>query len=129
MIYLLLTLSLAGNGILVWYIRTLIKNYLFDATTVDKFKEMLEQYANSLTAIYKLEELYGDETVKKAIVETKFVIEACEEFKGSFGQTREPQEETEEPSPRRAEPVIRLREGESVSQPASNYKRVVFDSN
>ena len=125
MIYLLFTLSLIANGVLVWYIRTLIKKYLFDVETIEKFKEMLGQYADSLSSLYRLEELYGDEHIKKAISQTKFVIEACEELKGSF---IEGQEETtegrDEPGPGN---VIKLSEGEKVSQSASSYKRIVIE--
>ncbi len=124
MIYFLLLLSLTANGILVWYIRTLIKRYLYDVEAIDKFSEMLGQYADSLTSIYKLEELYGDETLKKAIVQTKFVVEACKELNGGFGQPEQRDEEAEQDPEK---PYIKIKEGEKISQSAGSYRRIVFD--
>lgn len=130
MIYFLLLISLTANGILIWYIRKLIKNYIIDSEAVDKFSEMLGQYADSLSSIYKLEEVYGDETVKKAIAQTKFVIEACEEFKGGLGEDSQNQTETEEEPqrPRNEQAVIKLKEGERITQTASSYKRIIVDN-
>lgn len=129
MIYLSLFISLIGNIILIWYIRTLIKNYLFNALIVDKFKEMLENYSNSLQSIYKLEEIYGDETIKKAINETKFVIDACEEFKGSFGQidSEEGDFRAEDRESQEDQKTIKIKEGEKISQSASEYKRIIIE--
>lgn len=125
MVYLILILSLTVNGILVWYIRSLIKRYLFDVEVTDKFAEMLGQYADSLSSLYRLEELYGDENIKKAIFQTKFVIEACKEFKGSFAEQEETEIQEEKSEPGGDNAVIRLKEGEKVTQSASSYKRVV----
>lgn len=128
MIYLLLILSLTANGILVWYIKTLIKKYLFDVEAIDKFKDMLGQYRDSLSSLYRLEELYGDETIKKAIAQTNFVIDACEEFKGGFTGAADDTEETEETEAEEApKSVIKLREGEKITQDADKYKRIIVE--
>lgn len=135
MIYLLLTLSLAGNIVLIWYARKLLQKYAFDVELRQAFTRMISDYLESLKAIYKLEEFYGEETLKKAIAQTRFVQEACEEFQAYLqtdGQeTREEgyeEEDGEEGSEEdKKESVIKLREGESVSQDAANYKRVVRD--
>lgn len=128
MIYLLLLVSLTANGVLVWYIRTLIKKYLFDVETVDKFTEMLEQYATALNSLYKVEELYGDENIKKAINQTNFVIEACREFRGSFVESENTTREDSEETTSQEDRVIRLRDGEKITQDASSYKRVVIEN-
>lgn len=137
MIYLFLTLSLIINGMLVWYIRKILTKYWYDVEVRKSFTNMLNQYEQSLTAIYKLEEFYGEETLKKAITETKFVVEACQEFKEILekGTIEEAEEVEGEESTEKAGPeeqdkekeVIKLKEGESVSQDAANYKRVVRD--
>ena len=155
MSYLLLLLSLVLNGILVWYVRKMLGKLEYEVDVRVAFKEMLQEYAVSLEKLYKLEELYGEEIIKRAINETNFVIEACTEFKkaieigqaqdqetgqgadedqdGEAGQESPSEEEDglEEGSTRgqtssrqAKEGVIRLREGESVSQDASSYRRV-----
>jgi hypothetical protein len=139
MIYLFLVLSLVCNGVLVWYIRKVLTKYWYDIEARKSFTTMLLQYEEALTSIYKLEEFYGEETLKKAIQQTKFVVQACEEFKEILEKTtveetevekEDSQEEEQDPQQEedsKKEEIIRLKEGESISQEASSYKRVVRD--
>lgn len=138
MTYFLLALSLSANVTLVWYIRKLLSKYWSDVEVRERFTEMLGQYAESLSAIYKLEELYGEEILKKAINETRFVQEACEEYKkileteinekevaGIEGEEDESLEETNKNE--KGNSPIRLKEGEKISQDADKYKKVIPD--
>jgi Ulp1 family protease len=135
MSYVLLFLSLAFNAVLIWYVRKILTKYWYDVEARKSFVEMLNQYEEALTAIYKLEEFYGEETLKKAINQTKFVVQACEEFKqilekDNIEETENKKnsaEEDEEGNESKKEEVIRLKEGESVSQDASTYKRVTTE--
>ena len=134
MIYFFLVLSLGVNGVLVWYSRKLLQRYANDIEVREDFIRMISDYADSLQGIYKLEELYGEEILKKAITQTRFVQEACQEFK-TYLQTEEIQEEGdgeedgEEDSEEgdKKKDIIRLREGESVTQDAASYKKVIPD--
>ncbi len=136
-ITILLSVSVIGNILLVWYIRELLAKHWIDGAIVQKFTDMIGQYRESLEAIYRLEELYGEEVLKKAVYQTRFVQEACEEFeallktKGEEGFEEAFQEggeeDTEEGQEDRNEEVIRLKEGESISQDADKYKRVIPD--
>lgn len=136
MTYFLLALSLSANVTLVWYIRKLLSKYWSDVEVRERFTEMLGQYAESLSAIYKLEELYGEEILKKAINETRFVQEACEEYKkileteinekeapGIEDEEDESLEETNKNE--KSNSPIRLKEGEKISQDADKYKKVI----
>jgi hypothetical protein len=128
MSYVLLTLSVAFNCLLVWYILTLLGKLRRELEVRIAFKEMLSEYAKSLENIYKLEELYGEEIIKRAINETRFVIDACEEFKKALEVTEAEQADSESPEEEErpsTQGVIKLREGESVSQDAASYRRVV----
>lgn len=138
MIYALLALSLIANGVLVWYIRKLLSKYWSDIEVREKFTEMIGQYAESLESIYKLEEFYGEETIKKAIQQARFVQEACQEYKkileteinekeAAFteGDEEGEDQETSEESDKKA--PIRLKEGEKVTQNADQYKKVVAE--
>ena len=139
MIYFILSLlavaSITANIMLYWYIRKLLSKYWFDTVARQRFMQMIGQYAQSLESIYKLEEFYGEEIIKKAVVQTKFVIEACKEFREAIENEIIPQEEDsdaqEEDNNQESgieidaeEGVINLREGQKVSQDASNYRRV-----
>lgn len=134
MIYLLLAASLVTNGVLIWYIRKILTKYWYDVEARKSFSNMITQYEESLTAIYKLEEFYGEETLKKAITQTKFVVQACEEFKEILekGTVEEAEaeddaeeESTENTDQEKKEEVIRLKEGEKITQDAATYKRVI----
>ena len=137
MIYLLLLTSLITNGVLFWYIRKVLTKYWYDIEARKSFSTMLSEYEEALTAIYKLEEFYGEETLKKAIAQTKFVIQACEEFKeilqkGTVEAAEAEGEEYEEEDSQnqdeaqnKAKETIKIKEGESVTQDAASYKRVV----
>lgn len=130
MIYLLLAISLAGNGVLVWYVRKLLQKYWADMDVRERFIELLSQYAESLQSIYKLEEFYGEEIIKKAVTQTRFVQEACEEYKKILETELEEkegyqEEDGEQEAENKKDDTIKLKEGESVSQEASSYKRVV----
>lgn len=139
MIYLLTAASLVLNGVLVWYIRKILKSYWFDMQAREKFTEMLSQYGESLQSIYKLEEFYGEEILKKAIVQTQFVVEACNEFKesidneikgeaSSYSSEEDSEEGYEDEDSSKEKDVIVLREGEKVSQNASSYKKIILES-
>ena len=138
MIYLVLTCSLAANGLIVWYVRKLLGKLQGEVEVREAYKKMLGDYAESLQNMYKLEELYGEEIIKRAINETGFVIEATEEFKKSIEvDTTKGQEDEEDnvegddaaeiEQGETKESVIRLREGEKVSQDAATYRRVTSD--
>ena len=130
MIYLYLTLSLGVNGMLIWYVRKLLGRYWSDISLRNDFIDMLEQYTTSLEQLYKLEEYYGEESIKKAILQTRTIVEATKEFKEALSSENEDdgsdftEEEARSPKEER---VIRLREGESVSQDAASYKRVITE--
>lgn len=135
MIYLLLAISLAINITLIWYVRKVLTKLWYDLEARKSFTTMVMQYEEALTALYKLEEFYGEETLKKAIQQTRFVVQACEEFKKILEEStiesaenyEEDNEESEEipQESTKKEGVIQLKEGESVSQDAATYKRVV----
>ena len=134
MIYLFLIMSATVNVTLVWYIRKLLTKYWFDVEVREKFTEMLEEYVFSIESIYKLEEFYGEETLKKAIAQTKFVVQACKEFKEILEKETEESPEKESSEEQQEdqeseESVIRLKEGESISQDAASYKRIITERN
>jgi hypothetical protein len=135
MTYLLLVLSALLNGTLVWYVRKMLGKLRYEVEVREAFSQMLEDYSQSLQNLYKLEELYGEEIIKRAINETNFVIEACQEFKKAIEIGQDSQEDEEDDSEiggedsetstgTAKEGVIRLREGQSVSQDAASYRRV-----
>lgn len=79
----LFALSAAGNAILVWYIRRLIKNLNNGVKGIDDLQALLEEYTGLLEGMVQLDQYYGDDTINGAIKNTKLVIEACKFYKKS----------------------------------------------
>jgi hypothetical protein len=79
----LFVLSAAGNGLLVWYVRKLIKNLNNGVKGVDDLQELLEEYTGLLEGMLQLDQYYGDDTISGAVKNTKLVIEACKFYKKS----------------------------------------------
>ena len=139
MIYLFFIISFSGNVLLLWYIRKLLQKYWFDVEVRERFTKMLEQYGEALRSLHSLEELYGEEIIKKAIAQTDFVIEACKEFKESIdtqtqsqaieedGEDEEGTEEDNSVENNKKDGPIRIREGEKITQDADRYRRIVID--
>jgi hypothetical protein len=84
MIYLvsfLLVVSLVANGILVWYTRKLIAR-LWDSTNgIDDIQRLLNQYTTFLSAVYQMEEFYGDEVINRLIKDTKSLEKFLKDYK------------------------------------------------
>ena len=136
MIYLLVIISLSANVLLLWYVRKLLQKYWFDVEVRERFTKMLEQYGEALRSLHSLEELYGEEIIKKAIAQTDFVIEACKEFKESIDTQAQREDEEvyddyeqdgEDEESSKKEGPIRIREGEKISQDADKYRRIVIE--
>jgi hypothetical protein len=85
----LFALSAAGNVILVWYIRKLIKNLNAGVRGIDDLQQLLQEYTSLLEGMLQLNEYYGDDTVAGAVKNTKLVIEACKYYKKSVLETDE----------------------------------------
>ena len=79
----LFALSAAGNAVLVWYIRRLIRNLNNGVKGIDDLQGLLEEYTGLLEGMVQLDQYYGDDTINGAIKNTKLVIEACKYYKKS----------------------------------------------
>ena len=96
LVVLLLIISLAVNGILVWYSRKLVKNLWYGVNNVEELQKLLLEYASSLQALYDSQN-YSDESIEITIGNTKMIAEACRVYKDSIIQKQgENSEETTE---------------------------------
>lgn len=100
MIEFLFLISLVCNGILIWYVRKLIKNLNFGVNNVDSFQTMLNEYASTLEAITEMEKFYADETLTIAANNTRMVIAACKVYKKSILDSEEDLQEEQLEQPR-----------------------------
>jgi len=78
---LLLTLSIAGNVILVWYTRKLIQNMQYGIANIDEMQKLFEEYVSLLQPLATMDNYYGDPAITSAVNNTKLVIDACRVYK------------------------------------------------
>ena len=83
-----LVVSLIVNVVLVWYVRSIVKNLLFVSDNIGDFLGVLMEYQVHLASLYELEMFYGDETLKGLIDHTTFVIEEIKSFEGIYTLTK-----------------------------------------
>jgi hypothetical protein len=81
---LLLGISIAVNGIFIWYTRKLVQNLYYGVNNVDEMQKLLNEYADLLEPLATLENYYGEPAITSAIANTKLVMEACKTYKNSI---------------------------------------------
>jgi hypothetical protein len=81
LLLLLLLISLAFNGILIWYTRKLVQNMYYGISNIDELQKLLNEYASLLEPLSTMENYYGDPALASAIANTKLVIDACRIYK------------------------------------------------
>ena len=89
-----LVFSLVINGLCIWYIRNLLKRFLFISNNLADLIEMVSNYRAHLKAVYSLDMFYGDETLKALMEHTSLFSELLEEFEDVIEIT-EPLEQIE----------------------------------
>ena len=89
-----LVFSLIINGFCIWYIRNLLKRFLFISNNLADLIEMVSNYRAHLKAVYSLDMFYGDETLKALMEHTSLFSELLEEFEDVIEIT-EPLEQIE----------------------------------
>jgi hypothetical protein len=94
---LLLGISIAGNIILVWYTRKLVKNLYYGVKNVDEMQKLLSEYSSLLEPLLTMENYYGDPAITSAITNTKLVVDVCKTYKKSIIESQDEEiKETEE---------------------------------
>jgi len=86
MIYLLLTISLLFNVMLVWYSRKMVVDLSDLSQEVEEVIADLDVYHKHVERIYNLETFYGDETLRALLEHSKAVSERVKDFTTLFSQ-------------------------------------------
>lgn len=97
----LLTVSLAINGMLIWYVRKMVQNMSYAINNVDEMQKMLNEYAVLLQPLATMENYYNDPALTSAINNTLLVVDACKVFKKTMivsGDEENQDQETKENS-------------------------------
>ena len=96
MIYFALTLSVLINIGLIWYVRTMVKKFVFLSENIDDLFYSLDEYSQHLEALYEMETYYGDETLEKLIRHSKGIVENVQYFKDVYSIEEEDEQEEKE---------------------------------
>tara|TARA_R110000851_G_scaffold15244_4_gene50557 strand:+ start:403 stop:810 length:408 start_codon:yes stop_codon:yes gene_type:complete len=75
-----LVFSLIINGFCIWYIRNLLKRFLFISNNIADLIDMVSNYRAHLKSVYSLDMFYGDETLKALMEHTSLFSELLEDF-------------------------------------------------
>jgi len=79
-----LCISVAINGLLIWYIRGLIRQLLAFSENVADLERHLDEFDTHLGGVHDLEMFYGDETLEGLIQHSKFIVLKVKEFQAMF---------------------------------------------
>ena len=85
----LLVLSLALNGVLLWYIRKMLGKLLSVSDNMGNLVEDLASYQNHLQQLYEMEMYYGEPSIKNLILHSKQIIEHVKEFNDVYNLAQE----------------------------------------
>jgi hypothetical protein len=79
-ITLALVLSVALNGLLLWYIRQTLRRLLFASENFAWLMGSVRNFREHLQSLYELEVFYGDTTLGHLIEHSKQLVEDMESF-------------------------------------------------
>ena len=84
MIEILLGLSVLLNVIFIWYLVKLLKRFLNVSDELENLFVFLEDYANQIESVYKLERFYGDATLENLMRHSKSVTDLAKNFRSTY---------------------------------------------
>ena len=91
-----LVISVALNGLLLWYIRKMLSKLLYVSDSIGSLLVSAKNFSNHLDGLHAMEMYYGDETLGALIEHSKQVIEDIKEFEDIYELTNEGLVEDEE---------------------------------
>jgi hypothetical protein len=85
----LLGISILINIFLIWYVVKLVRRFLSVSDELEDFFILLEEYAEHVDSIYKLERFYGDTTLENLMKHSKAVTETAKNFRTIYDMNYE----------------------------------------
>jgi hypothetical protein len=79
---LVLTMSLLG--LLGWYVRKLLRKFLFISENLSDLVDVVENYQKHLKQVYNMETYYGDETIQYLMKHTSSLSEILEDYRDIY---------------------------------------------
>jgi len=79
-----LMLSLAINIAAFWYLKQLLKSYRNMGNAILKMRDVMHEFAEHISSMYKKELYRGDPTIRGIVAHAKEVVEEINLFAGSI---------------------------------------------
>ena len=79
-----LAVSVAVNGLLIWYARRAYSNAMYIADRLEDIILDVETFGNHLEQVYEMETFYGDETLAALLTHARDTQTSCSGFRESF---------------------------------------------
>ncbi len=92
----ILTLSIAINIVLGWYLFRLLKRFLFLSDNLDDLFDQLDGYTLHIENVHSLETFYGEPVLQNLMNHSKEVVDYVDDFRNDFDDTKDVLEDDEE---------------------------------
>ena len=79
-LYLFLSLSIAVNVLLIWYIRQVIRRVWGLSENMDEIVDILEEYSNHVQTVYEMETYHGDIVIDNLLKHSKAVDDSLKAY-------------------------------------------------
>ena len=79
-----LTISLAANGVMWWYLRKLLNKFLFISQNLGDLVEVTENYHQHLKHVNNMDTYNGDETIEYLLRHTQSLMEIMEDYRDVY---------------------------------------------
>ena len=92
----MLTLSVAINFVMGWYLFRLLKKFLFLSDNLDDLFDQLDGYTLHIENVHSLETFYGEPVLQNLMNHSKEVVNYVNDFRNDFDDTKDVLEDDEE---------------------------------
>ena len=110
-----LALSFVANVMLMWYLRKLLRKFLFISQNLGELVEVVDNYYEHLKHVNNMETYNGDETIEYLLRHTKSLIDVMEDYRDVYDISIPLEEDQENPNNEERNPQTETEEAESLS--------------
>ena len=89
LISIILTVSVAINILLGWYMFKLLRRFLFLSDNFDELFEQIDGYTVHIENVHSLETFYGEPVLQNLMRHSKQVVEYVDDFRNMFDDTKD----------------------------------------
>ena len=91
----IMTVSILVNVLLIWYITSLLKKFLFITNNAEDLSDSLAGLADHLENVHSLETFYGEPVLQNLLKHTREVVEDIDHYKSIY-EVEEVEEQEQE---------------------------------